>query len=114
VSKLLAADKLDPRPEVLKLLEKQVKKSHAKVVEQGIYNYTLQQCKYNDIKCMWKKGPFLSLYTFKVKDMIKNLRDNPEDAYTMSQKSKDELQPYRWETIKDWRKSMKARTGASP
>lgn len=109
-----------PRSEVVKMLQKYVKKSHALPVEQGIYNYTLEQCKSKDIKCQWNTGPFLHLYAFEVKNTIKNLTENSslrggmkkkKDAYEFVLKGKDELQPERWTAIKEKRKSVnEART----
>ena len=106
----------NPRPEVIKMLQKHVKRSHPKIVEQGIYNYTLEQCKNYDVKCHWDSGPFLSIYAYKVKDIIKNLMENSnlkknmknnKDAYEISEKSKDQLQPNNWEFVKERRRSMK-------
>ena len=104
-----------PRPEVVKMLQKHVKKSHALPVEQGIYNYTLEHCKSLDIKCHWSKGPFMHLYAFEVKNRIKNLKDNSslragikkkKDAYEFVLKEKADLRPDLWEGIKQKRKSM--------
>ena len=105
----------NPRSEVAKMLQNYVKKSHALPVEQGIYNYTLEQCKSMDIKCHWLSGPFMHLYAFEVKNRIKNLKENSKlrggmkkkkDAYEFVLKDKEELQPERWEPIKQKRKSL--------
>ena len=80
-----------PRSEVVKLLQKHVKKSHALPVEQGIYNYTLEQCKSKDIKCQWGSGPFLHLYAFEVKNSIKNLNEN--NSLKGGMKKKDPKSP---------------------
>ncbi|NCG04231.1 MAG: hypothetical protein GWO82_02730 [Bacteroidetes bacterium] len=113
-----------PRKDVVKLLAQYVKKSHAEHVEKGVYNFVLQRSKTSlqksrsaEIKkCQWTKGPYLTLYTYKVRDLIKNITrnpklktsiKNPKQAFELILKSNSELFPEKWKDVEQKRKSIK-------
>ena len=76
------------RAKHVQLICKELNETQARISEQGIYNYSIQFAKRNNIKRSWKNTHFRNLYSSRIRSFYSNLKS---DSYIQNTSFKDRI-----------------------
>jgi len=79
MSYVLVENPTEFRSNVRKMFEKYLNKKNSTNLEIGIYNYTVQQCKYKKIIRKWENKLFIQIYIDRFRTVWRNISDPLND-----------------------------------